>query len=221
MSWIKKYSFPLKFIIVLISGVFNYSLAQDFNFTDGAYVTADDFINNSPSFINKFKVIKRNDDKIRDFGGSDYKVVSTSKKLKKNQIKYGLWGVVSDDSLYINNQKFSFNRGYSKVISLGNDFAYLIAVVDIRDEIRMSHYYLKREKDLMTYRHRRGVVYRFSKQKFYILSDSGMTWLIKDYPDLLKEFLDLLNTDYLNDDYEISRRFDIIKKLDARAKVNN
>lgn len=221
MSWIIKYSFTLIFIILLISSAANYSLAQVHIFKEGAYITAEDFINNSPSFLNCFKVIERNSNNVNDFGGSEYKIVTTSRKLKKKQIKYGLWGVVFNGALYINNHKFSFNPGYNKVVFLGNDFVYLIAIVDLRDEVRMTHYYLEREKKLLSYRHHRGVVYSFSKQKFYILSDSGMYWLIKDYPDLLKEFNELLETEYINDDYEINCRFNIIKKLDEKISAKD
>ncbi|MCF6169420.1 MAG: hypothetical protein L3J31_04445 [Bacteroidales bacterium] len=45
-----------------------------------------------------------------------------------------------------------------------------------------------------------------------------MEWLIKDYPGLMAEFKQLLSSEYKDDQTEIAKRFEIIKKLDRQLQ---
>ncbi len=199
---------------VLTIGPFT-SVAQEHKLRDGAYRTADDFLNGIPLKISKFKLVWRGDETIKYFGGSRYKLVPENDKGSVKKIfKYGVWGVVYRDTLYLNNLRYSRNKGYNRVVYLGNEFALTVGYVTIDDEIKTGSSFEERESKLASIPYRRGVAFSFSKNKFYLLNDNGMMWLIKDYPDLVNEFNELLKLSYTDNDFEIIKRFQIIKKLD-------
>lgn len=211
----------LPFFLTIFIFIPIFSFCQVTKTLDGAYRTANDFLNNSPSFINQFNIIKREEWKISDFGGSLYKVVSKDKKkLDKQYIKYGLWGVVVENTLFINNSKYSLNPGYNKITFLGDNFVLFIGNIVVEDETRTTNWANSREKLDFILRYRRGVAYSFAKEKYFILNDIVMDWLIKDYPVLIDEFNQLLDSEYKDDYTEITKRFEIIKKLDILIQAN-
>ncbi|MCF6169421.1 MAG: hypothetical protein L3J66_00400 [Bacteroidales bacterium] len=122
------------------------SFSREVEMPDGAYKTTNGFLNNTPLFINQFAIVKRNEGKISDFGGSMFKVVPTDKSLKREFIKWGLWGVVWKDTLYISNSKFSFNPGYNQIDYLGDHFVLFMSNVVVEDELRKTEWLNVREK---------------------------------------------------------------------------
>lgn len=211
----------LLLVFLILTFTTYHSISQENTFEDGVYRTADDFLNNSPATTSVFQLIKRSDKRIKHWGGSRYKLVPEDEALStKKFFQYGVWGIVQNDTLYINNQKYSYNSGYNRVMFLTENFALVVGYVLINDERKTWASSNEGEYKNVAIPYRRGVAYSFEKSKFFILNDGGMEWLIQDYPELVEEFHQLLDLKFTDNNFEIIKRFEIIKKLDRLMQTD-
>ncbi|MEO6355631.1 MAG: DUF6563 family protein [Ferruginibacter sp.] len=89
------------------------------NFKAGGYSTLGDFLGNAPNYLDTFVISKRTTGSIKAWGGNDFKVESTTEKTTKKNIKNEIWGIVVDDTLYLNGLKLTGLIWYSKVEIFG------------------------------------------------------------------------------------------------------
>ena len=89
------------------------------NFQDGGYANLDEFKNNTPKYADVFEVIKRTEGDILAWGGNDYKVKSTDKTIKNKAIKREIWGIVKNDTLFLNGYYLTELNWYVKVEIFG------------------------------------------------------------------------------------------------------
>ena len=82
---------------------------------EGGYTSAAEFKNNTPKYPSGFTVAKRSRTTIIMWGGNDYEVESTEKSIKSSTIKKEIWGVVKQDTLYLNAKPLTGYAGYTKV----------------------------------------------------------------------------------------------------------
>ena len=109
------------FLTVLISSFFCISVfgQSATAHENGAYATFIDFQNNTPTYKDTFVVIKRTKGDIQAWGGNDYKLECNNDQIKKKILKNQLWGVVVNDTLYINGKSITGGTWYSKVDIFG------------------------------------------------------------------------------------------------------
>lgn len=86
----------------------------------GGYLSFAEYELNKPTYAgNFFLVEKRSKAEIIMGGGNDYKVISASKNITQNVVKKRLWGVVKNDTLYLNAKMVTDILWYSMVHELG------------------------------------------------------------------------------------------------------
>ena len=86
---------------------------------NGGFENLQDFINNNPTYEDSFIVNKRTIADIKAWGGSDYKIESQDPSITKKIIKKKIWGIVKNDTLYLNGIPITGLAGYVKVEILG------------------------------------------------------------------------------------------------------
>lgn len=87
----------------------------------GGYSTLKDFQNNTPNYPDTFIVSPRTIGDIKAWGGNDYKI--ESKTVTKQVIKNS-WGIIVNDTLYLNGMGLTGLIWYSKVELFGK-YCYL------------------------------------------------------------------------------------------------
>lgn len=106
-------------LVVFISlSIFSLGQSQK-NYKVGGYSKLEDFQRNMPSYLDTFIVTKRTIGDIKAWGGSDYKIESNTKTTTKNVIKYTLWGIIDNDTLYLNTIRLTGLNWYAKVEIFG------------------------------------------------------------------------------------------------------
>ncbi len=86
----------------------------------GGYMSFTEYEVNKPTYAgNYFLVEKRSKAEIILGGGNDYKILSANKNIPQNTVKKRLWGVVKNDTLYLNAKMVTDIVWYSLVHELG------------------------------------------------------------------------------------------------------
>ena len=102
---------------------------------EGIYNEFQDFKKNSPKLDWDFKFEKRSKSQIWAWGGTEYKIYFPNRLVKRKYIKDSIWGVSSNDTIFLNNRLVSKNTGFNPIIKLEFPYSYMIAYIPMYDEI--------------------------------------------------------------------------------------
>ncbi|UTW65366.1 hypothetical protein KFE94_11950 [bacterium SCSIO 12643] len=98
------------FLFVIVSGN-----AQELK--NGGYMNFNEINLSKPTYDSSFKIIERTTGQIKAIGGNDYYI--ESEQVSKKIIKKEIWGVVSDNVLYLNGIPITGLMWYAKVEHYG------------------------------------------------------------------------------------------------------
>jgi hypothetical protein len=107
-------------ILAFVSTLSIVSFGQNLSdYKTGGYSTLNDFKSNAPNHLDTFIVSQRTSGDIKAWGGNDYKVESKTETTTKKVIKNEIWGIVVNDTLYLNGIRLTGLNWYSKVELFG------------------------------------------------------------------------------------------------------
>jgi len=84
------------------------------------FKSLEDYKKTKCEIVGHFSVNKRTDKDIKMYGGSDYVISSTDKKLLDMVEKY-YWFILKNDSLFVNCKQLDLCRGYAYTEQVGNN----------------------------------------------------------------------------------------------------
>ncbi len=165
----------------------------------GGYKSFNEFKNNTPSYNEVFEILKRSMADIKAWGGNDYKIESKDSTITKKEIKKEIWGIIKNDSLYLNGipitgliwyakveifgkycflkPSFPVNQKIQKELGLNDpQFGYMFGAIG--GAIQGAHMAVKRIP----------LIYNIETGEKMLLAEPNILLILKDHPDLITDF---------------------------------
>ena len=103
----------------------------------GAYLTFQEYLNNSPSIIFDFKVVTRSDNRIALWGGKKFKIISKDNNVKQKSINKEFWGLCDGTDCYVNCKNLNGFKTYS-FLSREKERAFFYAIPSKKDKKKLK-----------------------------------------------------------------------------------
>lgn len=186
-------------LIALLLLVKTTVFAQMAGTTSGAYTSYEEFKSNSPKYTAGLVVEKRSKTNILLWGGSDYEVKSTDKTITGKTVKKEVWGIVQQDTLYLNQKGLSGMNGFVRV-ELLDKYSFLrigVPTKKIQKELGINIFEYLSGAGAMGGAVQGGqlavlrfsLIYDIEQNKKWLLSKDNILMLLESHNDLKTEYL--------------------------------
>lgn len=171
------------------------------NIKEGAYLSIEEFKENTPSYTCPLEIIERTKGNIRANGGNDYKIEADKSDITKKSLKKKVWGVYNNDTLYLNGIPITGYLWYAKVEIYGK-YCFLRAAYPMKPEIQEELGLDNKEIGNMfgavggaiqgakVATMRVPIIYNLETSEKLLLTEHNIAKLIKAHSILTKEFND-------------------------------
>jgi len=189
----------MKQILLLLTLAFITNNTWSQKYQDGGYKSYEELKNNSPAYPADLVVTKRTTADIKAWGGNDYKVECADESVSKKMIKSEIWGIVKNDTLYLNAFPIVNLGWYAKVVILGK-YCFLRPSFPVNPKIQKQLGFNDPQYGYMFGAiggaiegaqmavKRIPLIYNIETGEKMLLNESGILKILESKPDLKAEF---------------------------------
>ncbi|MEA4937557.1 MAG: DUF6563 family protein [Paludibacter sp.] len=185
------------FLLLALALITNYTLSQKYQ--NGGYKSYEELKNNTPAYPADFAVTRRTTADIKAWGGNDYKVECTDESVSKKMIKSEIWGIIKNDTLYLNAFPI-VNLGWYAKVEIPGKYCFLRPSFPVNPKIQKQ---LGLNEPQYGYMFgaiggaiegaqlavkRIPLIYNVETGEKILLNESGILKILESKPDLNAEF---------------------------------